>query len=234
MNYALQNPVYALKSLAREVSSADEKFLSRLTGSEASALKSFLNEPVNTDEFASSLRSAEAEMNRLSILSADLYAKKILLQYATIRAFKPKVVVETGVANGVSSAYLLLALRKNSSGMLYSIEVGDRSYLPPGRENGWIVPEFLRDRWVLRFGNSKELLPKLVAEVQPVDVFIHDSLHSYEHMYWEFRAAFPYLRSGGILISDDALWNRAFPDFATEVAAKEAQIIRGIGFLRKV
>jgi len=155
------------------------------------------------------------------------------LHYATIRALKPKVVVETGVANGVSSAYLLLALEKNDGGALYSIEAGDRNYLPPGRENGWVVPKSLRDRWVLRIGDAKDLLPKVLAEIQPIDVFIHDSLHSYEHMSWEFRAVFPYLRAGGILISDDASWNRAFPDFAAEVAAKEWQIVRGVGFLWK-
>lgn len=233
MRYALQNPVYAMKSLAREVTSADERFLSRLIGSKPGVLRDFLNEPQGCDAFAFCLRNAETEMNRLNTPAADLYAKKILLQYSAVRAFRPKVVVETGVANGVSSAYLLLALEKNGSGTLYSIEVGDRSYLPPGRENGWIVPEFLRSKWVLRLGDSKDLLPKVLAETQPVDVFIHDSLHTYEHMRWEFRTAYPFLRSGGVLISDDALWNKAFPEFAREVAAKEAQIIRGVGFLQK-
>ena len=57
----------------------------------------------------------------LKIQCADLYAKKVLLQYMAIRAFQPEIVVETGVAIGVSSAYILLALQKNERSALYSV-----------------------------------------------------------------------------------------------------------------
>ena len=233
MKYALQNPRYALKSLVREITSADERFLSRLTRTPAAKLRSFLDEPLNSPEFAKCLREAEATMNSLNVHSADLYAKKILVQYVTLRALKPKIVVETGVANGVSSSYLLLALEKNGVGTLCSVEVGDRSYLPEGKENGWIVPEFLRHRWQLKIGDAKELLPKVLAEMQPIDVFIHDSLHTYEQMMWEFKAAYPFLRCGGILLADDAMWNNSFHEFADAMRVNESQIIRGVGVLRK-
>ncbi len=49
-----------------------------------------------------------------------------------------------------------------------------------------------------------------------VDVFIHDSDHSYSHMQWEFRLAFPFLRTGGYLWSDDILGNAAWDDFCRE------------------
>jgi predicted O-methyltransferase YrrM len=52
-------------------------------------------------------------------------------------------------------------------------------------------------------------------------------------MLWEYRAAYPHLRPGGLLLSDDALWNPAFPEFALEVAAPRARILRGVGFLQK-
>ena len=72
----------------------------------------------------------------MKIYSADLYAKKILLQYAVVRAFQPKIIVETGVANGVSSAYILLALQANGRGTLYSIGLNDPQYLPAGKPLG--------------------------------------------------------------------------------------------------
>jgi hypothetical protein len=82
-------------------------------------------------------------------------------------------------------------------------------------------------------GDARCLLPKLLSDVTSIDVFIHDSLHTYEHMLWEYRSAYPYLREGGLLVSDDAMWNSAFSEFAREMCAKHAQIIRGVGFLQK-
>ena len=66
--------------------------------------------------------------------SADLFAKKVLNQYAAVRALKPNCVIETGVANGVSSSYLLLALRKNGRGCLHSVGLADPAFLPAGKE----------------------------------------------------------------------------------------------------
>jgi len=233
MHFALRNPRYSLRSLYREFISADERFLTSITGVPARKVRAFFDEPTRCELLADCLREAET-MLRLKIKSADLYAKKILVQYAAIRAFEPDVIVETGVANGVSSVYLLSALRANNRGTLYSIGLDDPEYLPVGKSLGWIVPEDLRSRWKLMVGDARDLLPKLLADVASIDVFIHDSLHTYEHMLWEYRSAYSHLREGGLLVSDDAMWNSAFPEFAREVCAKRAQIIRGVGFLQKV
>ena len=67
-------------------------------------------------------------------IGADLYAKRILLQYAIVRAAASLIgVVETGVANGVSfRILLLLAIDRNQKGTLQSIDVSDGSFLPAG------------------------------------------------------------------------------------------------------
>src|SRR6266550_784718 len=231
--FALRNPCYAIDSLYRELTYADEHFLASITGLSTGRIRSFLGEPAKDEEFRECLHRAEAEFRNLEIQSADLYAKKVLVQYAAVRALQPEVVVETGVANGVSSAYLLFALHLNRCGTLYSIELGDARYLPALKSPGWVVPEWLKLRWKMLCGDSRELLPTLLAELGSIDIFIHDSLHTYDHMLWEFRAAFPHLRKGGLLFSDDARWNPAFPEFVQEVRATEAQVLRGVGFLRK-
>jgi predicted O-methyltransferase YrrM len=231
--FALQNPRYVITSLYRELTSADERFLSTITNVPARSLRGFLEEPMRTKAFADCLHASRAVFRACKLQSADLYAKKVLLQYAAIRAVRPKIVVETGVANGVSSAYLLLALRANSCGSLYSIGLDEKGFIPRGKSLGWVVPAELRSRWRILIGDSREILPKLLAELGPIDVFIHDSLHTYEHMLWEYRAAYPSLCNGGLLFSDDALWNSAFMDFAREIAAPHARILRGVGFLQK-
>jgi len=127
----------------------------------------------------------------------------------------------------------LLGLQKNGNGVLHSIEIGDSSYLPAGCEPGWIVPSWLRDRWKVHLGDATVLLPKLLCSLGPIDVFIHDSLHTAEQMNFEFQTAYPRLRTGGYLIADDALWNQAFLDFARSQHVRDAQIIRGVGVLQK-
>jgi predicted O-methyltransferase YrrM len=231
--YALENPLYTLNSLCRELILADERFLSAITNVSASRIRGFIKEPVHNGFFSARLQSVKAELQTLEIQSADLYAKKILLQYAVVRAFQPKIVVETGVANGVSSAYILLALQANGRGTLYSIGLNDPQYLPAGKSLGWVVPKMLRSPWKLLVGDSRTILPELLGEIGSTDIFIHDSLHTYEHMLWEYRLAYPHLRLGGLLFSDDARWNSAFPEFALEVSAPRAKILRGVGFLQK-
>jgi predicted O-methyltransferase YrrM len=231
--FALRNPRYTFSALLREASLADERFLAKICGTSPWQVRAYLDEPANTPLFAEHLRGAEEQFRTLSIESADLFAKKILNQYAVVRALAPDSIVETGIANGVSSSYLLLALQKNGRGRLHSIGLADPVFLPQGRDPGWLVPSWLRGPWQAHLGDAREILSPLLARCGPVDIFIHDSLHTYEHMFWEFESAFPFLRPGGLLFSDDALCNEAFADFANKVAAPDARVLRGVGFLRK-
>jgi predicted O-methyltransferase YrrM len=141
--------------------------------------------------------------------------------------------VETGVASGVSSSYLLLALERNQKGTLHSVEVGDPSYRPAGRAPGWIVPDRLRSRWQLHIGDATTVLPELFQKLGEVDMFIHDSLHTYEHMKFELELAYPHTRRGGLMLADDALWNSAFDEVAHAVSVPGSRIIRGVGIMKK-
>jgi hypothetical protein len=231
--FAIKNPRYALNAMVREFTLADERFLGRLVGCSPHQIRTHLDEPINTPAFAAHLRSEQEHFRSLSIESADLFAKKILNQYAAVRAFAPDCVVETGIANGVSSSYLLLALQKNKRGHLHSIGLADTAFLSLGKDPGWLVPDWLRAPWQVHLGDAREILPLLLKHLGKIGIFIHDSLHTYDHMMWEFETAYPHLRSGGLIISDDALWNNSFYDFARKISAPEVQIIRGVGFLRK-
>lgn len=136
------------------------------------------------------------------------------LCYAICRLQKPATVVETGVAHGVTSAFLLQALAVNGVGELWSID------LPPLAEGaddqvGYLVPAGLRSRWRLLRGRTCNLLPGIVLKLPAIDMFLHDSLHTYRNMTWEFQTVWPRLRSGGVLLSDDVNLNRAFERFAT-------------------
>ena len=131
------------------------------------------------------------------------------LCYAVCRAMNASRVVETGVAYGVTSSYILQALADNDHGELISID------LPPLADKsedfvGALVPAPLKRRWNLQIGSAQKVLPRALHRMGPIDVFVHDSLHTLAHMNWEFGNAMRALRDGGVLIADDIQGNQAF------------------------
>ena len=159
-----------------------------------------------TRDLLESIRPEDASSRRWA--ADSLFAR---LNYLSCRLLEPDTVVETGVAYGVSSAYILKALDENGRGLLHSVD------LPPlGKqyESYWgvAVPDGLQDRWRLHRGSSRRTLPGLLHKTGPVDLFVHDSLHTRRNMGREFEAIWPYLRTGGVLLADDVERNRAFTD----------------------
>lgn len=144
--------------------------------------------------------------------------------YAICRALLADVVLETGVAFGVTTALVLQALAANGGGKLVSVD------LPPlgpdaDRYVGYLVPEELRGRWDLRRGITKRLLPKLLPRLGKIDVFIHDSLHTYRNMRFELETVWPFLRPGGVLVADDVGGNMAFDEFTSRVSPASCVVV---------
>jgi predicted O-methyltransferase YrrM len=169
--------------------------------------------------------------------------------YRLLRDARPDIAVETGVCNGVSTAFLLLALEDNGAGELHSIdlpEVAGAEYeegmfwdgkggavIPPGKEPGWMVPPELRDRWHLVLGRSQDELPPLLDRVSRIDFFMHDSEHSYECMSFEFRTAWAALREDGLLVADDVNVNSAWAEFANQVGREPEALGPKLSMIRK-
>jgi predicted O-methyltransferase YrrM len=142
--------------------------------------------------------------------------------YFIVRCMKPETIIETGVSHGVSSWNILNALHRNNKGKLYSIDLPDhdtnRNYNMEEFKTsiGWVVPEVLKHRWELRLGDSKKLLPELLNELKSIDIFFHDSDHSYDFMTFEYKTSYPFIRNGGLLLSDDVHVHSAFDDFVSK------------------
>ena len=159
-----------------------------------------------TRHLLESIRPEDAFSRRWA--ADSLFAR---LNYLACRLLEPDTVVETGVAYGVSSAYILKALEQNGRGLLHSVD------LPPLRRQyerfwGLAVPDGLREAWRLHRGSSRLVLPDLLLKTGPVDLFIHDSLHTRRNMGREFEAVWPNLSPGGLLLADDIERNPAFAD----------------------
>jgi cephalosporin hydroxylase len=132
---------------------------------------------------------------------------------AVVALGRPTVVVETGVAQGVTTAAILRAL--GPGGHLHSI---DLPVLDVDADDfvGSLVPVDLHDRWTLHRGPSRAVLPEVLRAHAPVDLFVHDADHSHAAQLEELRTVWPHLRAGGAVLVDD-VGNPAAVDFATEV-----------------
>lgn len=140
----------------------------------------------------------------------------IVMLYYLVRISKPLEIVETGVWSGKTSWAILQALADNGKGHLTSIDLGikesEGSQLPTGQIGGF-VPQNLRKYWTLEFGDARELLPKILTKLGTIDMFYHDSNHSYEHMMFEFQTVRPFVKKG-VICSDDINLNSAWKDFS--------------------
>ena len=139
------------------------------------------------------------------------------------RHLRPKRVVETGVAHGVTSRCLLEALEKNGDGHLWSID------LPPlervwCEQVGAAVGDRYADRWSYIKGSSRRRLPELLSRLGQIDLFIHDSLHSERNVRFELDRAWAALTPHGALVVDDVDANWGFRSFTQTFSGHQSMI----------
>jgi predicted O-methyltransferase YrrM len=136
--------------------------------------------------------------------------------YALTRWLRPAVVVESGGFVGMSSAFILKALADEelTKAKLYSIEWNEEC------EQGALIPDELRPQFIPMRGKVEDFLKARELPLA-IDMFLHDSSHSYRHMLWEFRQFWPRLRDGGLLVSHDVQMNAAFAEFIAKTYVHE-------------
>lgn len=157
--------------------------------------------------------------------------------YILIRLQRPKLVIETGVAHGASSLVILQALEDNKIGELISIDKpgGVEDWVqkvPDGKVTGWLVPEELKHRHTLILGDSKRVLPEIVKSVSNIDVFLHDSLHTYDHMLFEYETVWDKISENGLLLTHNVYQSFAFYDFSRKVK-REFCSLNALGMIKK-
>src|SRR5947207_9601395 len=152
----------------------------------------------NVARFAQEIRDSDfmAEMIR----RRDAYGSEgvmgaldCAMLYGLTRWLRPAVVVESGGFVGMSSAFILKAFADEelATPKLYSIELSQDC------EQGALIPNELRSAasFIAMRGRIEDFLKR--SQLPPsIDMFLHDSSHSYRHMLWEFRQFWPRLRDG--------------------------------------
>jgi predicted O-methyltransferase YrrM len=227
-----KNPIALIDYVGEGITvSIDNQFieLCRLLGWHQWDVEEYLYGIRNKKDFQITLRERLGFINYGQMVSPEIL-------YVIIRLLRPKIVVETGVSAGVSSAFILQALEDNEHGELFSIDypnyaINEANNVP---KTGFAVPEYLHNRWTLHIGKSQDLLVPVLEDCGNIDLFLHDSEHSYNNMLWEYETAWMKLRDGGLLMSHDINDNTAFSDFSNEVKHKYTEIFfTGIGIIKK-
>ena len=118
------------------------------------------------------------------------------------RHLRPRNAIETGVAHGVTSRFILEALYANKIGHLWSIDrppLNHKWHDQIGIAVGGRFPAL----WSYVKGSSRRRLPRILRRQAPIDLFVHDSLHSERNVRYEMDHAWRALREGGAIVVDD-------------------------------
>jgi len=138
---------------------------------------------------------------------------EVRVLYSLVTVKTPQTVIETGMGPGTSTTTILSALPPG--GRLISIDPGE-PYGKGDREVGFVIPENLRTNLTYVKGRSSEKLVQVLRTTGKVDIFFHDSDHSYENVLFELKTVFPFLSKDFLIILDNYDWSDAPGDFARE------------------
>ncbi len=117
-----------------------------------------------------------------------------------IRIEKPFVMIESGVESGYSTEHFLVAMDDAKCGHLYSCD--------PAPSGFYEANPIVHPRFTFIKEASYTALDKIAKMAGgPIDVFLHDSDHSFRCQFWEYSWAWDHVRSGGIIASDDTKWS---------------------------
>jgi hypothetical protein len=154
--------------------------------------------------------------------TVDWFAIQRIMLYIIVRYYRPVCCLETGVFYGGTTCFILNALRRNNYGKLISIDlpridndnihpkhhkVSDSEYIPAPLDVGFLVHPAQKERWRLIRGNSLDEIPKLEEQI---DLYNHDSDHSFNFVKMEIELVLPKLNPGAIIMADDLDWSNGF------------------------
>jgi glycosyltransferase involved in cell wall biosynthesis/predicted O-methyltransferase YrrM len=188
-NRETTNFTYDLDELNRDQLSW---FVSAVTGAEIGDVRSWMTELETDQEFHARLTERLAANPTWRINATEPHLARRYGWYAIVRALQPDNVVETGTHLGLGSCVIAAALLRNGHGRLTTIDIDD--------DSGYLIEEPWSSVIDRRVGSSVDVLAKL----REVDMFLHDSLHTYEYENAELTAVEPNLKADAIVLSDNA------------------------------
>jgi hypothetical protein len=152
-------------------------------------------------------------------LSGEQGLEGALFHYWLVRTLKPQTIVQCGVGNGLSSAFVMLALVQNGpEGRLHLVglpsvydpkapewNISGKTYsatIPEGRTIGWMVPEAYRKRFNVLAGKPGLLLPELLNNVAPIQMFCATGSVADDEIGRQQNLIVDRIARGGLIVSN--------------------------------
>ena len=198
-NRETTNLTYDLDSLNRDQLCW---FVSAVTGAEIAQVRAWMQELEEDAKLIDHLTRRLSSNPRRGIGPREPHWGRRGGWYALVRAVQPDHIVETGTHLGLGSSVIAAALLRNGHGHLTTIDIDP--------EAGYLLGEPWSSVVDCRTGSSVDIL----AELREVDVFLHDSLHTYDYETRELAAVGPNLQADAIILSDNAHQSAALSDWA--------------------
>lgn len=148
------------------------------------------------------------------------------LLYFLTRLRRPQCVVETGVAAGFSSQAVLAAMDRNAAGVLHSSDFPYFRLPNPERFVGVLVEDRLKHRWKLHLDGDDANLPRILADVQAIDLFHYDSDKSYAGRRRALQLIEPKCTPQTLIVMDDLQDGSFFHDYVQERAISSFSVLR--------
>jgi predicted O-methyltransferase YrrM len=157
----------------------------------------YFDEIESDDEFNSHVGSLWHVHPERYRTDTDPHVGRRMVWYAVARAIKPKVLVETGVDQGLGAVVLCAALRRNKlegyEGKYYGTDINPAA--------GYYLQGEYRKFGEVIIGDS---LKSLEVLDEKIDLFINDSDHSADYEQAEYEMVKPKLADGAILLGDNS------------------------------
>lgn len=121
-----------------------------------------------------------------------------------ILKYKPRKVLEIGVAAGASSAVILNALEHVDGAEFYSIDYSQKYYRDNSKQTGFFALDIknnFKTPWMLHTGGvTAEFIEKIGSDI---DFCLIDTMHVQPGEILDFLMVLPYLKSGAVIALHD-------------------------------
>lgn len=127
-----------------------------------------------------------------------------------IRYFKPRKILEIGVAAGASSAIILNAIKDIEGAKLYSVDLSQQYYRTKDKPTGYAVNQFFPelislDKWELKTG---KLAYEFIDEIgDGIDLCFIDTVHARPGEILDYLMVLPYLSPKCVIVIHDITYH---------------------------
>lgn len=165
---------------------------------------------ISQEALAVWIEESSAKKNKVASENWNAESNLCILLYSLILLNNYTKIIETGVANGVTTRVIMRALEQ-TGGVLHSFDILETSRNVYKGNGDWQFHKLETNRKIQR------QLRDQVNEIGKCDLWLHDSNHGQSWQEFEYALAWQNLGENGVLCSDDVdaspAWGMSSKDY---------------------